>query len=133
MSVVAKIAPAAGILRGSPASSPAEVAAELEALAERTGDPAFHRAARALLADHGGGRPAIDDADLIAEARALFAAGKVPTLNAAFLKVAKTRAGEIRPRSLAERLRRKHAAGLQKSSTYPCFVDHEAATFDEDA
>lgn len=90
--------------------TPAEVARELERLAETTGNIAFARAARALFQVEPPGRPAINDAAAIAEAVALFKSGQATSLHKAFLRVARAIDGYADPRSVAERLRRKFNA-----------------------
>jgi hypothetical protein len=87
------------------------VAAWLDSLAAKTGDPAYRRAAKALAAPKGG-RPRANDADALAEMRALMT--RKPELgpySAASLIV--TRSPRYRPlskgaeKNLIERLVRK--------------------------
>lgn len=91
------------------AVSVSEVAAELDRLAAQTGDPAYSKAARALLWDVPGRRPVNDDS-AIEEAQWLMQSGAAKSLNAALRQVAKTRNSGASIRSVVERLRRKIAA-----------------------
>lgn len=92
-----------------------EVEEDLRALAERTGEVAYLRAANALHQQRAG-RPAANDRRLIEEVHDLVQSGEVPSLNRALRQVARTVPGQ-NPRSVAERLRRKIAAEMQNSST----------------
>lgn len=83
-----------------------EVRAALERLALVTGDPAYHRAARALM-HQPSGRPPKRDARLIEEATVLLASGKARSRLAACLMVARAYHPYQNERSVAERLRRK--------------------------
>jgi hypothetical protein len=95
--------------------TPEAVAAALERLAEVTGHDAFRRAARALFQDRPGQKPFNDD-DMLAEADALSRSGAARSAWQAFCIVARAHGTRDQVRSIAERLRRKHAA-LKKSST----------------
>jgi hypothetical protein len=99
-----------------PNPTPEAVAAELEQLADRTGDPAYRRAARSLCQQQSRGRPAVDDTEAIAEALAIFEAGQARTLNSALRQVARTMAPREQVDGIAERLRRK-IVKAKKSST----------------
>lgn len=94
------------------ASAPAtiaEVAAELERLADATGESAYRRAARALY-QQPAGRPPVDDRNALAEVRWLISTGKVASTHAALLQVARAICGRNSIRATAERLRKKLAA-----------------------
>lgn len=103
-------APAQIARRESGVKTPAEVARELDRLAESSGNAAFRRAARALRQQDLAGRPAINDALAIEEALRLFRNGEARTMNAAFRQVARAIEGFSEPRSVVERLRRKWRA-----------------------
>jgi hypothetical protein len=92
-----------------------EVRAALERLALVTGDPAYRRAARAMMHPPGG-RPPKRDTRLIADAEALLASGKVRSLQAACLMVARAYHPYQSERSVAERLRRKIAKSKKFST-----------------
>ena len=91
------------------------MAAALRALSEATGEPAFCRAERALF-QQPAGRPAINDAQAVAEAVDLFERGEARSLSDAFNQVARAKAPYGNRRSVAEWFRRNHAR-QQKVST----------------
>lgn len=84
----------------------ADLLAEIDRIADETGDPRLVRASRATR-QMSPGRPAIDDAGALAEAKRLLQTGVVPTRRAACMKVAKTHGLHKKPHSFVERLRRK--------------------------
>lgn len=87
--------------------TPHAVAGALEALAARTGDPAYARAAKALLAPLSPGRTPADDRLPLAEVKDLLARGKAKTKWQACCLVAR-RLGPIGHEvSTAKRLQRK--------------------------
>lgn len=90
-----------------PDPSPAAVAAALDRLAAQTGDPAYARAAKALLALPSPGREPIDDALALAEAREILARNPGMSRWSALLLVARRLGPLGKERSTAERLRRK--------------------------
>lgn len=90
-----------------PDPSPAAVAAALDRLAVQTGDPAYARAAKALLAPVSPGRTPEDDRLPLAEVKDLMARGKAKTKWQACCMVAR-RLGPIgHDVSTAKRLQRK--------------------------
>ncbi len=92
-----------------------EVRAALERLALATGDPAYRRAARALMHQPSGRSP-LNDARLIEDAEALLASGKARSQWAACRMVARARHPYRSEHSIAERLRRKMAAKKKVST-----------------
>jgi hypothetical protein len=84
----------------------------LRSLAVQTGEAAFERAANALY-QQPSGRPSINDARLIEEARWLIQQGKAKSINQALHKVATTVADGNGVKSIAERLRRKMRAAAK--------------------
>src|SRR5215204_2131766 len=91
-----------------------EVCAALERLALATGDPAYRRAARAIM-HQPSGRPPNKDARLIAEAETLLETGGASSLWEACRLVARGYAPYQRERTVAERLRRKIVASKKLS------------------
>jgi hypothetical protein len=91
-----------------------EVRVALERLALATGDPAYQRAARAIM-HQPSGRPPNKDARLIAEAEALLETGGASSLWEACRLVARGYDPYRRERSVAERLRRKIVASKKLS------------------
>lgn len=91
---------------GADIPSLAEVAAWLDDLAARTGNPAYRRAGAALRQPTPGRTP-IDDKRALVEVRHLLATGLARTEARACLMVARTLHPTGSAKSIAERLRRK--------------------------
>lgn len=91
----------------------ASLLAQIDRLADETGDPRLVRASRATR-QLSPGRPSIDDRAAIAEAERLLATGKVRSKRAALLKVSRTIAVHGNVRSVYERLRLKMKKGAKE-------------------
>lgn len=100
--------------------SPDDIGELLDRLAIETGNPIwraqFHRMLRARF-QQSPGRPQIDDRWKLADARALLESGAARSFHGACIRIARQFSGEERRvKSIAERLRRKHAREKKHST-----------------
>lgn len=107
--------------RQSPAIVPslrdvAEALAEWEEQATAADNRAAFRRARRALAQASPGRPQLDDRRLLADACSLIESGRAKSAWQAFQLVARAVDPFGNTRSIAERLRRKHAQQTNKST-----------------
>jgi len=109
----------------SAAPTPHAVAAELEALAARTGDKSYARAARVLLQATSPGREPIDDALALVEAAEIVKRNPAMSLWSVLMLVAR-RLGPIgHERSTAQRLRRKWKVIEKNAQKHFCAFPRE--------